>query len=45
MKKLNAEDPYKDIRLGGIRARSLNWWDEGDGGDDDDDSSQHPNAG
>ena len=23
------EDPYKDIRLGGINSRTHNWWEEG----------------
>jgi hypothetical protein len=39
MKKLKTEDPYAEIRLGGIMARSLTWW-EDNNEEDDDDSSQ-----
>lgn len=27
-KKVKVEDPFEDIRLGGIKVKSHNWWEE-----------------
>jgi hypothetical protein len=42
MKKVKTEDPYADIRLGGLMTKSHNWWEEevNNEVEDDDEESQ-----
>ncbi len=40
MKKLKTEDPYAEIRLGGIMARSHNWWEEEGNNEIEEDDSE-----